>query len=396
MKNSTKYFVFNKEADYRKGILQNISVDGAAIKIEDLDSAKPSVFYSRVLDSLERGTLWHRILIRSKSLGDASIKFTFYASDSRTVAVDHVNLDIEELLNQDEVSQEEKERILQPLETGWVFNPEDMLLRGAKGRFFWFKLELFGMGDESPEIHHIKIYLQKENWISYLPEIYQEDKKSKNFLERYLSIFQSIYEDMEEKLNNIAEYFEPDLVSGEMLEWLAEWLAIDDIYVWNETQLRFLVKNSIRLYKYRGTRKSISDMVELYIGQKPYIIENYQLESYLENDRSANLLHGLYGDTNYQFTVIVPENCVPTTKEYKTLLKIISSAKPAHVEANLVVLKPYIFLDKYSYLGMNSVLGQYRQANLDGFTALPFSSIAEKSILQDNSLTGNVEKESET
>jgi hypothetical protein len=74
--------------------------------------------------------------------------------------------------------------------------------------------------------------------------------------------------------------------------------------------------------------------------------------------------------------VIVSEQAVPSPDEHKTLLKIIESAKPAHVEANVVVLKPYIFLDKYSYLGMNSVLGRYRPANLDGFSAVPFTGVS--------------------
>ena len=49
------------------------------------------------------------------------------------------------------------------------------------------------------------------------------------------------------------------------------------------------------------------------------------------------------------------------------------------MEVNLVVLKPYIFLSRYSYLGINSVLGQYRQAALDGFSTLPFTELSEDS-----------------
>jgi len=53
-------------------------------------------------------------------------------------------------------------------------------------------------------------------------------------------------------------------------------------------------------------------------------------------------------------------------------------AKPAHMECRIVALKPYIFLGQHSYLGINSVLGQYKAFQLDGLCAVPFSIVAEE------------------
>ena len=72
---------------------------------------------------------------------------------------------------------------------------------------------------------------------------------------------------------------------------------------------------------------------------------------------------------------MVNEEHVPSNKEYKTLVKIIENVKPAYMEFDLVILKPYIFLDNYTYMGVNTVLGSYKTLSLDGFSLVPFSAI---------------------
>ena len=376
MRSSLKYFVFNKTADYRRGFTYNAIYlpDGLQIPAESVSQG--GVFYSRLLDSREKETVWHRLVVRSESLGDASIRFTFYASEERVIRSDDETVDLEKLIEDPGRSWQEKESAFLPYKVKTLFNPTDALLHEAKGRYLWFCVELYGQGDASPKISHIKLYLPRRTWMGYLPEVYQADPVSKSFVERYLNIFQSLYEDLEQEIKQAASYFDPDVVEGEFLEWLAEWVAIDDAYIWREDKLRYLIKNGMRIYKMRGTRQALSDMVELYLGEKPYIVEHYQLEGYEGEAQHSGLIAGLYGDNSYYFTVIVSEKSVPSPKEHKTLLRIIESAKPAHVEANVVVLKPYIFLDKYSYLGMNSVLGQYRPANLDGLSAVPFTGVS--------------------
>jgi len=375
VRETLKYFVFNKEEDFQRGFGQNIMISSSGLRIAPEDIGRGGVFFSRVLDSREKETVWHRLVVEGSSLGDASIRFTFYAGEQRRVWVDGKEEDIEDFLRNGSCDKTQKEKILRSCLVKTVLNPKDILLHEAQGRYLWFFIELFGQGEESPVISRMKIYLPRQSWLGYLPEVYQVDPQSKSFVERYLNMFGSLYSDLEEKIDRIARYFDSDAVEGELLQWLAEWLDIDDVYIWTEEQLRYLIRNAMRLYKMRGTRPAVSDMVELYLGEKPYIVEHWQLEGSEGEAGTSGLLARLYGDNSYYFTVVVPERCVPSPKKHKTLLKIIESAKPAHVEANVVVLKPYIFLDKYSYLGMNSVLGQYRPVNLDGFSALPFTGV---------------------
>jgi len=374
---TSKYFVFNKESDYLKGFLQNTEyTEEGGLYISRPGSDQTAMFFSRLLDSREAQALWHRVKVRSESLGDASIRFTFYVSEERSIECKGRTLDIADLISDPDTASWLKLEAFRPFEVKTAFNPQDILITEARGRYLWFVIEMFGLGQETPRIRHMRVDLQSLPWVSYLPEIYQADGSGRSFTERFLSIFQSFYDDLDERINRIAGMFDPAAADAEVLRWLASWIDLDDTFIWTDEQLRYLVMNSSDLYRKRGTRQSVSDMVELYTGQKPMIVEQHEIEKYRDNDRLQGLMHQLYGDHPYQFTVIVNEECVPSNAEFRTIVRIIEGVKPADVEVNLVVLKPYIFLSRYSYLGVNSFLGQYRSASLDGFSTLPFTNLS--------------------
>lgn len=383
MQGKHKYFVFNKEADYYRGSFFNLAITPDRISIDNRTEIGYAVFFSRLLDSREKETVWHRIVVDSKDLGDSSIRFTFYACEERLIEIDGELRDIDEYIRDTSIPPRKKSEAFERYRVKTALNPVDMLLHEARGRYLWFEIQLYGQGEDSPEINKIKLYLPKSSWLEYLPEIYQQDPESKSFLERYLGIFQSLFLDMEDHIDRISQHFDPDVAEGDFLNWLAGWVSIDDGYIWTGEKLKYLIKNAISMYRIRGTRKAISDIIELYTGEKPYIVERHQIEDYLGEAKIAELLNSLYGDNPYVFTVIVNEECIASTKEYKALRKIVDNCKPAHTEANLVVLKPYIFMDRYSYLGINSVLGRYRSLSLDGFSAVPFTNVDDNKVLNN-------------
>ena len=99
------------------------------------------------------------------------------------------------------------------------------------------------------------------------------------------------------------------------------------------------------------------------------------MEKFKDSEEYENTLLPMYGDSPLGFTVLVKEEYIKTVREYNVLLKIIEDMKPVQMELRLVVLKPYIFLNQYSFLGINSVLGQHRDMSLDGSPLLTFAVI---------------------
>lgn len=377
MRQRQKYFVFNKPEDYRRGWGDNISCTGGAIRAED--PARPGLFWSRPLDSREKETVWHRLTMESRSLGEASIRFAFYCAESRELTFGGKSWDLDQLLRSPELTDEDRSRACAPYLQKTVLDPRDILLHDLTGRYLWFRAELLPQGGESPELGEVKLRFPKETWLAYLPEVYQSDPAGRSFTERFLGIFQSLYSDLDEDIREVARYFDPDVVGGAYLEWLAGWLDVEDGYLWPEEKLRTLVRRGMELYRIRGSRRYVVEMVKLYTGREPWVVEHSQVEPFLTDTGRAALLRELYGESPYMVTMILDGSALESGDAYKALLRIIDNAKPAWVEVNLVVLTPYLFLDKYSYLGINSTLDRYRPLNLDGSSALPFTQLGGES-----------------
>ena len=377
MKRGQNYFVFNKPEDYRRGWGENIAGLGGTIRARD--PARPGIFWSRLLDSREKETVWHRLTMDSRSLGEASIRFSFYCAEQRSLTFRGKTWDLDELLRDPALTDEDRREACAPWRRKTALDPRDILLQDLTGRYLWFRAELVPQGGESPEVGNLKLRFPKETWLSYLPEVYQTDPAGRSFTERFLGIFQSLYTDLDEEIRAVARYFDPDVVSREYLDWLADWLDVEDGYLWPEEKLRTLVRRGMELYRIRGSRRYVVEMVKLYTGQEPWVVEHSQVEPFLTDTGRAALLRELYGESPYMVTMILDRSALESNDAYKALLRIIDNAKPAWVEVNLVVLTPYLFLDQYSYLGINSTLDRYRPLNLDGSSALPFTQLGGES-----------------
>ncbi|MEG1683324.1 MAG: phage tail protein [Oscillospiraceae bacterium] len=373
MKRSRSYFIFNKETDYRRGWLDNIACEDTGIRAENPDRA--GVLWSRLLDSREKETPWHRLTMDSTSLGEASVRFAFYCAESRTALWQGQSRDLGELLRDPALTDRDREELSAPYLVKTALNPKDILLHELTGRYVWFRAELRPQGGQSPAIGNLKLRFPKETWLQYLPEVYQDDPAGKSFTERFLGIFQSLYSDLDEEIREVARNFDPDVVGGAYLEWLASWLDVEDGYLWPEEKLRLLVRHGMELYRIRGTRRYVTEMVKLYTGQTPWVVEHSGVEPYLSDVGKTALLRELYGDSPYMVTLILDGSALADNEAHRALLRIVDNAKPAWIEVNLVVLKPYIFLDKYTYLGINSTLDRYRPLHLDGYSALPFTRL---------------------
>jgi phage tail-like protein len=102
-----------------------------------------------------------------------------------------------------------------------------------------------------------------------LPIIYQED----DFIGRFLLIFESIWEPLEQRQDQIAMYFDPRTAPEPFLPWLAGWLALSLDEGWPESRRRLLVARAMDLYRARGTTDGLRQMIEVCTGLSPEIAE---------------------------------------------------------------------------------------------------------------------------
>lgn len=211
------------------------------------------------------------------------------------------------------------------------------------------------------------------SWDSYLPEVYRESEES--FLCRFLKVFQSVYEDLTEQISTMPHRLYPQHADMDVLEWLAGWFDMENTGIWNREQLVYLLENRHRLIPIRGTKKYMEEMIRLFTGHMPFIVEYHALGRYKTDLKRAKQLELLYGDHAYAVTVVLPGQAVGNRKDIAVLHRIMEDAAPAFIECRLVVLQPYIFLDQYTYVGINSCLGGYQDLALNDSALTPYVSV---------------------
>lgn len=362
MYNKFKFFAINPEGGFNIGYPDNIKVSGAGLELQSGNSA---AYYSLSFDSQTNGNIWHRIWVEAYVPLGMHYEVAYIAGNSKDI-IDGVE-DVDLFMLDKSIKKEEK---IKKLSAFWdvreneitpeLVNAADALFINAKGRYLWIRIRLdrnFQSDDKGAiSIKRLRIYYPRMSFLSYLPRVYQEDDKGRDFLERFLSIFSTVYEHMEEKIDNVAQYFDGDYVTGDYLKWLSSWLAIKPDDRWEQVQLRKFIKKAPEIYKIRGTKVAIEKMIEIFTGQKPVIIEYFQYRDRLIDPYFGKHLIELYGDDPYTFTVLVSQEQLTEAHQRMALAKILDEEKPAYTKARLIVLTDNMELDGYTYIGVNSAI----------------------------------------
>ena len=369
MKQQPKYFIFNKDSDFVNTHFENAERVGDRLHIGD--GRFSGAYISCVLDSRDKDMDWHRLVFTRSQAPGAFCRVTIYAANALEIEQGGQHFTIRELIADTERTLAEKMRLMQPFEVKQSEGADDIILHDVSGRYLWFAIEAAGA---TAHISDLMVHFPRRTWMQHLPEVYRSTDKSM-FLERYLAIFQTLNEELNTAIRDVPLRLDVDLASTEVLESLAGWIDVTNSYIWSESQLRQLLKNAVDTYKRRGTGQAILDLVRLYTGGEVHLVEYHRVEPFLADEDTGGTLTRLYGLNPYVLTVIIKKEYVPTQKEFMTLTHIINEIKPAQMDLNLVVLEPYMFLGSHTYLGINSVLGEYRETALNGTAMIPFSTI---------------------
>ncbi|MCX6581393.1 MAG: phage tail protein [Candidatus Aminicenantes bacterium] len=327
---------FAKESSTGWGILQ---------LTKRLKYAISGTYTGKVFDSTQTGCRWSKLILDADIPANTRVTLSYAASDDEPGPAG-------------------------PYARAPIVNPTDALLRDAVGRYIRFKIELYGdeNGWAAPLIRSLKIFFPMVTYLRYLPEIYQENEESSEFLERFLLLFETFLAQKEGQAFQFTQYMDPGAAPNEFIHWLSSWLAIAYDENWPMDKKRQLIRWAPELYKKRGTPWTLSRLMEFFSGIKPVIIEPFHLKCIDKNNEEYKELVGkLYGSGSYRFTVLVPPNWedpgAPVKKakqvteaERGVMQRIIDTEKPAHTVGCLQVLEPWFNLDRHTYLEINTVL----------------------------------------
>lgn len=343
-------------------------------------------FISMSFDSVKNGTQWHKFLLDLDLPQNTLIKVSYLIADKNNFFLNGEEKNLDDFILDKSMEPTEKLGVLNTL--AWskqLVNPRDALVRSPVGRYLWLRVEVIGSRKASPFIKSIRVYFPRQSYLRYLPAIYQKDETSRDFLERFLSLFETFFLGTEEQIDHISRFFDADVVAGDFLRWLASWLAVTADQNWSEEKLRLLVKRAPEIYKKRGTRQAIEEMIEIFTGERPIIVEQFQLQCAITSEIRA-LFDNLFGTDPYCFCVLLRPFQVKEENERLTVKRIVDLEKPAHTCGGVKLLSPKIFLDMHSYLEINSYLSE-SASRLDMGAGL-----SRDTFLTDSKYFGKLEK----
>ncbi len=175
-------------------------------------------FITTVLDSRLEKCQWHRVLmdavlpakesVNATNLGAGSVEIESYTSERQQIDFAQLPPDSWQrcVLTGDD-------------------NP-DCLVQSGPGRYLWLRVTLRSNGIASPVIKSIKVFYPRVSYLQYLPAVYQEDTDSRIFLDRFLSIFQTEFDNFDRQIDDVWQLFDPASISEKRFDWLATWLGL--------------------------------------------------------------------------------------------------------------------------------------------------------------------------
>lgn len=291
---------------------------------------------------------------------------------------------------------------------------QDFSLKDERKSFLFVAARFFSDRTSTPLLSQMRVEFDVESFMEYLPRIYREPSLARvervgevpnitpesDFLKRLISLFQGLFEDVENEVDALERYFDPHAAPADALAWLATWLAVELDLGEPETRIRESIARAFRRYQWRGTVRglrlalledagvhaTISEPISAGmvwsmsppascagapIGSRALLGADTRLTSMepggavlgstAELDHSYLITDAQFGEPAFegvsnQFVVEVHSAEVNTEARRQLVKTIIEREKPAHTMYRLVITDPNMRTGFQSRIGVDSVV----------------------------------------
>jgi phage tail-like protein len=273
-----------------------------------------------------------------------------------------------------------------------------------------------GNRSASVALEQLRIDFDVEGYERYLPAIYREPPEDNAFLHRYLALFQSVFDEIDEEIATLAKYFDAAAAPVEALPWLASWLAAEIDRDEPVARLRSLIAGAYRRHGKRGTAEGLRAALLEEVGVHATIseplaaAEPFWMPAPVECggatvlqgpalgfgtslasaeaggavlggaatlDRSYLITDDQFGEplfesSAHQFIVEVYQSEVCTPAKLARVRAIIDREKPAHTLYRLEVLDSGLSVGHQARVGVDTLLGGSQAPSAVGQTTEAF------------------------
>lgn len=172
--------------------------------------------------------------------------------------------------------------------------------------------------------------------LSLLPAVYREDA----FLGRYLAAFEDVLLGLEQRIDGISRLFEPQHAPDDFLPWLSSWMAFALRAHLDVNQQRNFLARVIPLYRRRGTRQNLQDLLTIFTRGLPTVEE-----SATEPNR-------------FKVTLRLPAATPEVQLQQSAIARaLIELEKPAHTVYDIDLVFPTMQINRTSTIGVDTLLG---------------------------------------
>jgi phage tail-like protein len=217
------------------------------------------------------------------------------------------------------------------------------------------------------------------SYLQNLPAIFSEDP----FLGRFLLAFEQVLTGLpglagrepipkfglEEIIAAIATLFDPmaswnDILpeqerQEEFLQWLAGWVALGLRADWRLEQKRYFLANIVPLYRGRGTKDNLVELLRIYTGASPVITEPTETDFQIGVHSTIGVDTQIGGSVPHVFHVsaTIPSPLDTLQRQFQIATALIELQKPAHTEYTLRIFHDTMQIGVRSTIGVDTLLG---------------------------------------
>jgi phage tail-like protein len=274
-----------------------------------------------------------------------------------------------------------------------VDDQRDFLIRQPEGRYLFMRIRMTGDGRQTPRIRRIRLDFPRQTSLDQLPQVFRDTPEAEDFTERFLALFDSFLDDVDDQIARMPALLDVDGVPDAVLPWLGSLLDIAMDPAWDAARRRRLLQAAPRLYRMRGTVDGMRAAIRLVFDVDPVIRE-------AANERAWGALGGvalgggvrLFGPSQwrfrldrsrlgraplrsagqleldpftsvaFRFDVALPLRLDPTLRQ--RVQQLIDAQKPAHTVARLIDSRGQFVLGGEASVGVDTRLALFEPSVL--------------------------------
>src|SRR5262249_7162905 len=142
----------------------------------------------------------------------------------------------------------------------------DFLIDQPPGRFLCLALVLHGDGVATPSVRRVRVEFPRSTSAEWLPAVYREGLADRDFLDRFLSLFDASVADLDRVIARFPALLDPTSapasIPNDALAWLASVVGVVLDPGTAPDRRRALIAAAPELFRTRGTPAGLARVIE--------------------------------------------------------------------------------------------------------------------------------------